>query len=48
MIDSDAIMQSNFLICQNIMEIEKCPQNSVYLIKNWHLTDSLVYESIFQ
>lgn len=33
---------------QNIMDIEKRPQNSVFLIENWHLTDGLVYESIFQ
>ena len=30
------------------MDIEKRPQNDVFLIENWHLTDKLVYESIFQ
>ena len=30
------------------MDIEKRPQNSVFLIENRHLTDGLVYESIFQ
>jgi len=29
------------------MNIEKRPQNGVFLIENWHLTDGLVYESIF-
>ncbi len=27
---------------------EKHPQNDVFLIEIWHLTDALVYESIFQ
>ena len=30
------------------MDIEKRPQNGVFLIENWHLTDRLVYKSIFQ
>lgn len=30
------------------MDVEKRPQNGAFLIENWHLTDSLVYESIFQ
>ncbi|PCT36527.1 hypothetical protein BMR64_20920 [Escherichia coli] len=36
------------MIYQNIMDIEKRPQNGVFLIENWHLTDRLVYKSIFQ